>query len=61
MTSERQEEYMNEIYEVASWDDVERIANGTLIRWSEALELLARKECENGECPECAAKQVRGH
>lgn len=60
MTSERQEEAMNEIYEVASWDDVERIANGTLIRWSEALELLARKECENDECPECAAKQARG-
>lgn len=60
MTSERQEEAMNEIYEIASWDDVERIANDTLIRWSGALELLARKECENGECPECAAKQARG-
>ena len=60
MTSERQEEYMNEIYEVASWDDVERIANGMLIRWSEALELLAQRRCENGECPECAAKQARG-
>lgn len=60
MASDRQEAAMNEIYEVASWDDIERIANGTLIRWSEALELLAQRRCENDECPECAAKQARG-
>lgn len=59
MSTDRQEQYMNEMYEEADWEEVRAIVDKNAIRWSGALELLADGKCPNGECPSCAAEQTR--
>lgn len=59
MSTDRQDQYMNEIYEEADWEEVRAIADKNAIRWSGTLELLADRKCEDGGCPACAAEQAR--
>lgn len=61
LTSERQEQHMNEIYGTVSDEEFVRIINETAHRYAGTLKLLSEWRCENGECPECAAKQARGY
>ena len=61
MTSERQEQHMNEMYDTVNDEEFSRIASEMAERWAGTLKLLSEWKCENGECPSCAAEQARGY